>query len=229
MSEKYGSKAIKTEYKGITFKSMIEAKYAQKFDELGLKWEYEPKNYMLSNGLNYMPDFHFIGTDTYFEVKGVKDWSEIPGKDCWKLDGFQNDFPEKTLILGDSTGYFNVPYMLHDWHLFNENDDTSYDRAWKWNDVLRFGDDKKRPHPLWQGVYLVQCGHCDKPYFENPWCSVQKNKTYCPNCSSPTINLGWEDDGDYEFHREWKSMIWRPRNLFSGSFQFSNYYDCEAE
>jgi hypothetical protein len=59
MSGKQGSiKAIETKYKGYRFRSRTEARWAVFFDALGVKWEYEPEGFVLSNGVWYLPDFY---------------------------------------------------------------------------------------------------------------------------------------------------------------------------
>ena len=50
-------KIIETKYKGYHFRSRLEARWAVFFDELGVKWEYEPEGFELPNGKYYLPDF----------------------------------------------------------------------------------------------------------------------------------------------------------------------------
>ena len=66
-------KAIPTTYKGIEFRSKLEARYARAFDKLGIVWEYEGHGFMFDDGTCYCPDFYMPEIDTYFEVKGVMD------------------------------------------------------------------------------------------------------------------------------------------------------------
>ena len=87
-------KAIPTKYKGIEFRSKLEAQWAIFFDACEIKWEYELDGYILDNGLRYQPDFllhdvHIVhGTDCYLpnlwvEVKGV-----LRENDAGKIIGF---------------------------------------------------------------------------------------------------------------------------------------------
>lgn len=62
-------KAIETEYNGYRFRSRLEARWAVFFDAMGIKYEYEPEGYKLSNGEQYLPDFYLIDLDVYVEVK----------------------------------------------------------------------------------------------------------------------------------------------------------------
>lgn len=74
MLTKNKKKGIATEYKGIWFRSRLEAKWARVFDAAGYKWEYEPLDLHY-----YQPDFRVvIGRDTYIvEVK------PLTGDDWW--------------------------------------------------------------------------------------------------------------------------------------------------
>jgi hypothetical protein len=67
-------KALETEYAGHKFRSRLEARWAMFFDEIGIKWEYEPQGYKLTNGECYLPDFWLPKFNdkeggTYVEVK----------------------------------------------------------------------------------------------------------------------------------------------------------------
>lgn len=58
----YGVKPIKTVYKGVEFRSMLEARWAVYFDLLGeaterFSWCYEPGGFQLKDGSWYLPDF----------------------------------------------------------------------------------------------------------------------------------------------------------------------------
>jgi hypothetical protein len=67
-------KPIPTEYKGITFRSKLEASYAKTLDDLNIKWSYEHNGYDI-DGVRYLPDFWLPKIGTFLEVKG----SVIPG------------------------------------------------------------------------------------------------------------------------------------------------------
>lgn len=61
---------IKTTYQGVKMRSVLESKVAFLLDKLELKWEYEPQNFLLSNGISYKPDFYLPELKTWVEVKG---------------------------------------------------------------------------------------------------------------------------------------------------------------
>ena len=43
------------------------------FDALGVKYEYEPEGFVLSDGTYYLPDFYLPESKSWFEVKGEMD------------------------------------------------------------------------------------------------------------------------------------------------------------
>lgn len=67
----YNIKAKETVYKGINFKSQLEARWAIYFDELGLEWVYEPDTYKINEHLRYTPDFYLKKADLYVEIKPI--------------------------------------------------------------------------------------------------------------------------------------------------------------
>lgn len=60
---------IETRYAGHRFRSRLEARWAVFFDDLGIKWQYEPQGYVI-NGTPYLPDFLLTECGTWVEVKG---------------------------------------------------------------------------------------------------------------------------------------------------------------
>lgn len=77
-------KAIETQYKGYRFRSRLEARWAVFFDELKMKWEYEPEGFDLGPAGWYLPDFRVRspGGDTFwYEIKA-------PGADDGKMAAF---------------------------------------------------------------------------------------------------------------------------------------------
>lgn len=68
-----GTKSIKTEYNGISFRSRLEARWAMVLDGLGFPWEYEPVLFDLPSG-RYLPDFRVLGG-----YAGVEFWIEVKG------------------------------------------------------------------------------------------------------------------------------------------------------
>ena len=65
-----GIRPIRTTYKGVKFRSQLEARWAAWFDQNQIQWEYEPTRFR-----NWMPDFRIVlsGQTVYTEVKPSTD------------------------------------------------------------------------------------------------------------------------------------------------------------
>ena len=83
---------METTYKGVTFKSKLEARWAYLMDQNGTKWEYEPASFV-----NWIPDFRLeiAGEVIYAEVKPV---DGFPTETAEKID--RSPWEGPTLILG---------------------------------------------------------------------------------------------------------------------------------
>jgi hypothetical protein len=62
---------VETRYKGVQFKSRLEARWAVFFDKLGLRWEYEPELFQLPSG-GYLPDFALTWPNGNYRL-----WAEV--------------------------------------------------------------------------------------------------------------------------------------------------------
>lgn len=94
-------KAIETYYNGYRFRSRLEARWAVFFDALGIKYEYEPEGYELSDGSKYLPDFYLPDLKYYVEVKGKSIQLE---SDLQRIERFVLDSKCAVMILSE------VPY-----------------------------------------------------------------------------------------------------------------------
>jgi hypothetical protein len=68
-------KPIETSYNGLKFRSRLEARWAVVFDYLGIRYEYEPEGFTITdpckeNRWNYLPDFRLPEVGCWVEVKG---------------------------------------------------------------------------------------------------------------------------------------------------------------
>jgi hypothetical protein len=129
--------AIPTTYKGIKFRSRLEARWAVFFETVKTPWSYEPEGFHLPSGpygepnpwtgevttldrdWNYLPDFWLPEVDAWFEVKG-----EDPALNYWTmLDAFQISTKKKVVIaIGNipdvpdyysESGYWGEHEVLH--------------------------------------------------------------------------------------------------------------------
>jgi hypothetical protein len=71
--------AIPTLYAGVLFRSRTEARWALFWDQLGIKWEYEPQGFVTTAGVPYLPDFIVFPAlgRLWVEIKGS--WQADPG------------------------------------------------------------------------------------------------------------------------------------------------------
>jgi hypothetical protein len=63
--------AIETKWRGFTFRSRLEARYAVMFEKMELDWRYEVQGFQLDDGRSYLPDFWLRELDLYVEIKGT--------------------------------------------------------------------------------------------------------------------------------------------------------------
>lgn len=77
--------AIKTNYDGQEFKSRLEANMAHILDLMDHNWKYEPKSFLLDNGVHYQPDFFVPSLNLWVETRG---YSNKKGNK--QLKGFKN-------------------------------------------------------------------------------------------------------------------------------------------
>ena len=72
---------ITTLYRGYRFRSRLEARWSVFFQTLGVRWEYEPEGFRLSNGKYYLPDFRVSlaggRTTLWAEIKPSDDATEL--------------------------------------------------------------------------------------------------------------------------------------------------------
>lgn len=61
---------IPTNYRGIHFRSRIEARWAVFYDAMGIRYEYEPEGYA-ADGIAYLPDFWLPDHQVFVEIKGA--------------------------------------------------------------------------------------------------------------------------------------------------------------
>lgn len=61
--------AIPTEFRGIKYRSRLEANVAQFLLDIGCKFEYETKSFFV-NGRHYAPDFYLSEQNVYVEARG---------------------------------------------------------------------------------------------------------------------------------------------------------------
>lgn len=88
--------AIPTTYKGVTYRSRTEARWAVFFDVLGVSAEWEPEGYQLGD-IRYLPDFYIPAWKIFVEIKGeyptpferekARRLADATGKPVWLVIG----------------------------------------------------------------------------------------------------------------------------------------------
>lgn len=99
--------AQKDVYNGIEFRSKLESKTAQAFDNIGIRYEYEPDGYKLSNGMWYRPDFWLPDANEFVECKGV-----MSKEDSAKIVGLVEDTGYPVIALS----YENAMIVMRFWN-----------------------------------------------------------------------------------------------------------------
>jgi hypothetical protein len=99
-------RAIPTTYKGIKFRSRLEASWASYFDALVLTWSYEPEGYLLQNGVKYLPDFHLSQLHYYRSELFVE--CKPPSKTSVQKAGYFVRETQRSLLLAMPEGRFFI-------------------------------------------------------------------------------------------------------------------------
>lgn len=102
------------EYKGYTFRSHLEVRFAWYLDQIGETWRYEPAIYG-PKGEGYKPDFEIIGAvrPTFIELKPTLEEVEDAKR---KMSVIWDYLPEALLIVASEEGrMFFAAYLDHPW------------------------------------------------------------------------------------------------------------------
>lgn len=79
-----GLKAIQTEFRGVLYRSRIEARWAVAYTVLGVPFEYEKEGYDLGEAGFYLPDFWLPQQKCWVEIKGQKPTADEEAR-CYAL------------------------------------------------------------------------------------------------------------------------------------------------
>lgn len=145
--------AIRTRYKGILFRSKLEAQWAKFFDSIGMTWIYEPEGFAFEDGTKYLPDFYLPDSKQWFEVKGVmNDLDMHKIKMLCKESGHD-------VVIGYPDGEFEMidRYFSMDTALAN---DPNFKPS-EWDTFEDFTHYDK------QSTYINRCQKCGKLSFMN--------------------------------------------------------------
>jgi hypothetical protein len=156
--------AIPTVYKGIEFRSRLEAKWAAVFDQLEWSWEYEPIDLK-----GYIPDFVLQWREpTIVEIKPAM---TIKGLDAAKAKIERSGWDHDAMILGGTTFELDGLPIIG---LLSERCDPQLDDGNTW---------------WWSEAPFVICHICQKPnvyHYYGAWgyracdCGFDKYCDYAP-------------------------------------------------
>lgn len=116
-------KAIETYYNGYRFRSRLEARWAVFFDNVGIRYWYEPEGFEIKIAddtvIRYLPDFYLPDFGIYCEVKPDREHLMADSeKLSWMID-FHGPMENGLLILGQiphvAFGDFPI-FILYSWY-----------------------------------------------------------------------------------------------------------------
>ena len=154
---------IPTLYNGITFRSQLEARWANFFDRLDWRWEYEP-----FEGHGYIPDFVLLGDrPVAVEVKPAHDLADMRQHTAKVDRGLSEDvWPHDVIIVGivalmlGEQSTFGRPALglLGEWN--------GGSRVWdegQWHACTKCG--AQSFHHITQSFASRRCGHYDGDHY----------------------------------------------------------------
>ena len=144
-------------YNGIEFRSKLESKTAQALDNIGIRYEYEPDGYKLTNGMWYRPDFYLPDARQFIECKG-----KMESTDSAKIVGLVEDTGMPVLVLS----YENSMMIMR---FFNKQDGAIeiYDDI-----ALGWCDTCGKPFFFsWMDTYKCPC--CGRYDGKNHICNIE--------------------------------------------------------
>lgn len=170
-------KPIETVYNGYRFRSRLEARWAVFFDDMGIKYVYEPEGFTMKYGMRYLPDFALLNVrrrhcpsekenPVYVEVKGVDKYENIRIDDRVRIEEFAKHYP--LLVLG------NIPQS-----------------SW---DAVCAHDDELFSYQFLDGDYY-QCFF--SRYNGDPWIAGPAHNEYCTEAADRALAIARQARFEY--------------------------------
>lgn len=175
-------KAIQTRYAGCHFRSRLEARWAVFFDQLGIRWEYEPEGFETSAG-RYLPDFRIQIPQV--KAYGDHQWFEV------KPDGFDDDPRHAALARESGEPVIVAAGMARDY----------ITQMRGFHSPLMIHGIADRPWPV------AFCDSTDLTYTQN-YCALGDNRHWCQEAMNHTLSgerchlalYGWHEwDGKHQY------------------------------
>jgi hypothetical protein len=92
----------RTEYRGVTMRSRLEADFARQLDAQGIVWRYEPAIFG-PVGQGYLPDFQLLRSDGHHFVEVKPTLREVPGAKA-RMTVIWDSYPDAVLIVACAEG-----------------------------------------------------------------------------------------------------------------------------
>lgn len=97
-------RGLPTVYGGVRFRSRLEARWSYQLSAADLRWEYEPRRFLLSGGRRYTPDFHLPDHDLWIEIKPAS--TAYVASDSEELAAALSRLSEVARMTGDRVALF---------------------------------------------------------------------------------------------------------------------------
>ena len=133
-------KVIETTYKGLRFRSRLEARVAVLLDEAKIKYLYEPEGFVFEDGTTYLPDFYLPNMDMFLECKGI-----MSDKDETKMCNLAKETGKEIVIFGSD---------LIPWIGFYVDDRQEWYPTYE-----------KGPGLITDCGFIAKCNKCHQVYF----------------------------------------------------------------
>jgi hypothetical protein len=170
--------AIKTSYKGIKYKSRLEASIAWIIDNMRHEFKYEPQSFLLPSGIHYWPDFYVPNIHLWIEGRGYEtDKGESQIQEFSRLIGEGYILPDCTIGNMPDFGIEVMPFEE-----INKKGIPDY-MVLKYDGVIfteyrrRFGSPDTS-----EGIALIKCSNCKR------LCFIGSGSYQCRYCGA------WEGD-----------------------------------
>lgn len=165
-AQEWNGISVPTLYKGIQFRSRLEARWAIFFDELGIEWDYEPETFETKYGY-YMPDFFLPSINRWFIVKGTK----IPDDESKKVLELSRITAARAIIAeGSIPEWFDFHKENHQCNYLSMLDNRNGQEGGDWGWMPCFCPQCGRFDFQFEGRYErnCECVNSDGGYYEPP-------------------------------------------------------------
>lgn len=117
-------KSIKVCYRGISYRSKLEAATAKFFTEHDIEFIYEPNVFEFQDGTKYLPDFYLPEQKIWVKCKGI-----MTDKDDHKITILANESKEGEVVVITSDGHFSIVRSEYGEYGWCEEDNTFFARC----------------------------------------------------------------------------------------------------